>query len=264
MVVVTRRHASSSSSSSRVVVTRVTYTTLTHARARAHAHTPLTPHARTPHSHVGHCRPRPRDAIHRPSSRPRASGRRRRRFSVKGDHRTMYGGIGTTYIKHTHIVVEGSYVCKGSYVRIPSSCGRRHAHRSSTPPRRAGDDVTRRHTTTTLTELEAQALISVSVVTASRRLACVGTRARRGRPHGGRTDDRDDGDGDTARAWTRTGDGDEWWCAWGARGACAWGGARTAHAYGCGERAEDERNDVVEQGRRRRREQHERDAETNG
>ena len=116
--------------------------------------------------------------------------------------------------------------------------------------------------TTTLTELEAQALISLSVVTASRRIACVGTRAHR--RHGGRTDDRDDGDGDKARARTRTGDGDEWWCAWGARGACAWGGARTAHAYGCGERAEDERNDVVEQGRRRRREQHERDEETNG
>ena len=75
-------------------------------------------------------------------------------------------------------------------------------------------------------------------------------------------DDDRDGDGDKARART-TGDG-EWWCAWRARGACAWGGARTAHAYGCGERAEDERNDVVEQRRRRRREQHERDAETNG
>ena len=67
-------------------------------------------------------------------------------------------------------------------------------------------------------------------------------------------DDDRDGDGDKARART-TGDG-EWWCAWRARGACAWGGARTAHAYGCGERAEDERNDVVEQGQWRR-EQHE-------
>ena len=120
----------------------------------------------------------------------------------------------------------------------------------TTPRGTREDERRRRHT-----ELETRVDICICRRVSTNCVVETGRRDGRGTDDDDDDDDDDrDGDGDKARART-TGDG-EWWCAWRARGACAWGGARTAHAYGCGERAEDERNDVVEQGQWRR-EQHE-------